>query len=194
MGFEQAEISAKLFGYHGSNDREIRIDRATRTLQIIEYEHHEVHAGSSFVCSDVQNVDTTTLQWMITTPDTEKWAHMVFDFQATGEMSILVTEGADRVGTNALAEINRDRNSATAATVAIHRAVSGGSTDGATTIFTNRMGATGVGGKVISGGGMRGNNEFILKQNTKYIVTVETFADIYVAAIFDWYEHTNKDA
>jgi len=167
-------------------------DNATNAIKTIAYEHHEIHGGSSFVVSDIQNVDTTNMVWMITTPNTTKWGHMLFAFDCTGEMSIVVTEGADRTGTNALTAINRDRNSLTAATVTAHRAVSGGTTDGATTIFSHRSGATGVASKTLTSGGLRGSNEFILAQNTKYIITVTTYANVWVTATFDWYEHTNK--
>lgn len=118
---------------------------------------------------------------------------MIFDFQCTGELLITITEGADRVGTNDLAEVNRRRvGTPTAATAAIHRAYTGGTTDGATTIEKKRIGATGVGSKTVSAGGNRGQNEFILKPNTKYIISAQTFANVYVTACFDWYEHTDN--
>ena len=171
----------------------IKIDSSTSTISTTSYEHHEIHAGSSFTTCDVQNVDTTTLKWMVTTPNTTKYAHMIFDFQCTGELLITITEGADRVGTNDLAEVNRRRvGTPTAATAAIHRAYTGGTTDGATTIEKKRIGATGVGSKTVSAGGNRGQNEFILKPNTKYIISAQTFANVYVTACFDWYEHTDN--
>jgi hypothetical protein len=185
-------IEGRLFGFNGTSWRRVRIDTSTRSLQAIDYAHHEVHSGSSFVVSDVQAVDTTTMQWMVTTPNTTKWAHMIFAFDCTGEVQIVITEGADRNGTNALVEINNNRNSATTATTVMHRAVSGGTTDGAVTIFSHRSGSTGVGSKTVSAGGGRAENEFVLKQNTKYIVTITTYAAVYVSAIFDFYEHTDK--
>lgn len=46
--------------------------------------------------------------------------------------------------------------------------------------------------RLISGRWGSGANEFILKPNTKYVVSVETFADVYVTFHLDYYEHTNK--
>jgi len=167
-------------------------DKNTGAIITVTYAHHEIHEGDAFIVSDVQNVDTTSVKWMVTTPDRKKWAHMLFSFECTGEIQIVVTEGADRTGTNLLASYNRDRNSSNKPWTRIHRAVSGGSTDGTTTLYSFRTGATGVASKTLSGGGARGINEYILKQNTKYIVTATTYANVYVSAIFDWYEHTNR--
>jgi len=172
---------------------EIRIDASTNTIQTIEYEHHEVHSGSSFVCSDLQNVDTTTFKWQVTTPDTTKYAHMVFDIDCTGEILVLITEGSDRTDGTALTELNRNRvGTPTAATVIVTHTPTSGSTDGATTLVNHRSGATGVGSKTVSAGSMRGSNEFVLKPNTKYVIAVTTYADVWASLDIDWYEHTDK--
>ena len=174
--------------------RGVRVDSSAHAIVSIEYDHHEVHEGSSFVVTDVQNVDSTSMQWMITTPNTTKYAHMIFDIHGTGELQAVLTEGADRTGTNALTVINRRRvGTPTAATVTVHRVVSGGATDGATTIFSLRAGATGGGNKTVSTGGHRGMNEYILKPDTKYIVTITTYANIYVSFHIVWYEHTDRN-
>ena len=172
--------------------RDVRIDTSTRAQTGITYEHHEIHAGSSYHCSDVQNVSTTTLQWMITTPDTDKEPHMIINAHCTGELLVVVTEGADKTGANALAEINHNRRSTNTAGVAVHREVSGGSTDGAITLFSKRTGSTGVGSKTISSSEAGHNEEWILGKNKKYIITVTTYANVYVSLDLDWYEHTAK--
>lgn len=166
------------------------IDASTNARIAIMYDHHEVHDGHSFTISDVQSVNTATIQWLITTADTTRYSHMIFEVICTGEMLIVVTEGADRNGTNALTEINRRRvGTPNVALTTIHRAVTGGTTDGAVTIGTRRVGSTGVGSKTVSAGESRGQVEFNLKPNTKYIVTVTTYAAVFVTAHFDWYEH-----
>ena len=171
-----------------------RVDNSTLSTTIIEYEHHEIHAGSSFHTSDVVSVDTTTVKWQVTTePNTLAYSHMIFSVECTGEMLLLVTEGSDRVDGTALAEINRNRvgTPKTAGTI-VTRTPTDGATDGATTILTTRVGSTGVGSKTLSGGGARGTNEFILKPNTKYVVSVTTYAAVYVSLELEWYEHTDK--
>ena len=180
-------------GYRSSDTtfQPLRLDQATNTIQIIDYPHHEVHAGTHFHCTDVQNVDTTTLYYMITTPNTTKWAHMLFGVECTGEMQVVVTEGADRTGTTALDAINSDRNSVTASGLVIHRGYTDGTTNGATTVFSERAGATGVASKTIATGDTGHGQEYILKQNTKYIIAVTTYANVYTSLALDWYEHTS---
>ena len=171
----------------------IKKDAITGANLDISYEHHEIHGGSSFVTSEVRQVDTTTFKWQITTPATTTYSHVIFDISCSGEMLFVVTEGSDRTDGTALTEINRRRvgTPAVAGTIVTHTPT-GGTTDGATQIFTSRTGATGVGSKTIEGGGTRGINEYILKPGTKYVLSVTTFASVYVSFIVDWYEHTES--
>jgi len=172
---------------------EIRIDASTNSLQTISYEHHEIHSGSSFVCVDLQSVSTATFKWQVTTPATLVYAHMIFDIDCTGEMTVLITEGSDKTDGTALAEINRNRvGTPAAATVIVTHTPTDGTTDGATVLVNHRSGATGVGSKTISGGGYRGGNEFVLKPSTKYVISVTTYAAVFVTLDIDWYEHTDK--
>lgn len=171
----------------------VAVDSSTHSLITMLYGHHEIHGGSSYTCSDVQNVDTTTLKWMVAVANTDKEPNLIFDIECTGEMTLLITEGADRAGGTAVAAINRNRRSTNTAETTITRTPAGGSTDGATTIKNLRTGATGVASKTIAAGGARGQNEFILKKNTKYIISVTTYADVWVSLNLDWYEHTPKN-
>ncbi len=166
------------------------IDVLSQALETITDEHHEIHQGHSYTVTDVQSVSTTTFKWQVTTPDTDRHAHMLFEVEGTGEISLVVTEGSDRDDGGALSEINRDRNSAETSDVIVTTTPVNGSTDGATTILSIRAGATGQGAKTVEGGGSRGQNEFILKQNTKYVIAVTTFAAIYVTLELNWYSHT----
>ena len=184
----------RMLGFNGTNWRNIGIDQVTRVLPVISYAHHEIHGGSAYVINDVQNINTTTVYWMITTPNTTVWAHMEFHFECTGEIYVLITEGADRTGTTALTPINRNRNSGNSATIAVHRGYSAGTTNGATTIYNHRAGATGAGVSGGQTGAARGINEYMLKQNTKYIIAVTTYANVYATVVLDWYEHTNQVA
>jgi len=153
--------------------------------------HYKIHEGSSFQVRDVQNINTTTQKWMITTPDSKTYAHILFNVFCTGEMSVLVTEGADRAGTTVLTPINRRRvGTPAAATVVVHRDVSGGATDGAIELEKVRVGATDKFSAAISE--HRDQNEYVLKPNTKYVMVITTYADVHVSLHLDWYEH--KDA
>lgn len=171
----------------------LALDSSTLAVSVIEHEHQEIHAGNSFHVSEVVAVDTTTQKWLITTPAAPREAHMVLSVVSTGEVALTVTEGADRTGVTPLTAINHDRNSGRAATMVIHRGISGGSTDGAVVVFAIRTGATGQASKTIAPGSGRAESEYILKQDTKYVVAAETFAaGVHVSLVLDWYEHTAK--
>ena len=174
--------------------RPVRVDSATHVLETIEYEHHEIHSGSSFTVSDTVACSTTTVLWLITTPNSTKYAHMIFNLSSTGEATFLVTEGADRTTGAALDEMNRNRvGTPTVATTTVLRGATGGSTNGATTLLNIRNGITNVGGKNIEGGALRSSNEWILKPNTKYVISITTYAAVYASILLNWYEHTNKN-
>jgi hypothetical protein len=169
------------------------LDETTGANLGVDYSHHEVHEGESYIAPDVQAVDTTTIKWQITTPDTTKWAHMIPDIACTSECLITITEGSDRIDGTSVPAINRDRNSSNVAGIVVTRTPTGGTTDGATTIFKKRLGTTGAGPFGASApGSSRGVQEYKLKQNTKYVVAVQTFAAAFVSADFNWYEHTDK--
>lgn len=170
--------------------KNLAIDAVAGALAVVDYAHHEIHDGHSFAINDVVAVSTTTQKWLVTTPNTAKECHAIIAVECTGEVLLTVTEGADRAGTTPLTAINRNRNSASSATTTVHRGISGGTTDGATTIMTVRSGATGAAARTIEGGGSRGLNEHVLKKNTKYVIAAETFAAVNVTLELDWYEHT----
>ena len=183
----------KIQGYNGTNWHPAIIDTNTRAITTINYAHHKIHSGSSFVCIDLQNVDTTTFKWQVTTPASTKYAHIIFDLDCTGEMTVLITEGSDRTDGTALTELNRNRvGTPTTATVIVPHTPTGGDTDGTVILMNHRSGATGVGSKTIAAGGARGGNEFILKPATKYVISVTTYADVWVSLDLDWYENTNQ--
>lgn len=178
----------------GGFKRFVALDKSTRALIGIGYAHHEIHGRSTYHVSDVQNLSTTTVYWMVTVANNLKLPHMLFNVNCTGEMLVTLTEGADRVGTNLLPSRNRQRHlSDDNSLTKIHRAYSAGSTNGAVTLFTRRAGSTGVASKTVAAGASRGDNEWPLNINTKYILAVTTYADVYVTVAFDWYEHSEKD-
>jgi hypothetical protein len=169
-----------------------RLDATTHAIEIIDYAHHEVHAGSSFYYHDVIALGNGAIQYyLITTPNTTSWAHFGCEVDYCDAAGITeIFEAGDRVGTTAQTVFNRDRNSLTAATVTVHKDISAGTTDG-TKIFYKRIGA----GKA-SGGNVGTAEERILKQNTKYLVklTNTSTSTNNTTVVFRWYEHTNKAA
>jgi len=175
----------------GDIPKSIRLDASTETMQVITYEHHEVHAGCHFFYTDSVSVNSDAAQnYLITTPDTTKWAHFVFDIDGLGVTDIKIYEGGDRVGTSGQTIFNSDRNSATSATTTIHKWTSTGSTDG-NLIYSYKSGSDTNQSRTTSQA--EHNEEIILKQNTKYLIVIaSTTNSNLINCHLSWYEHTNR--
>lgn len=165
-----------------------RLDASTHSWQVIDYEHHEIHSGSSFVvadCTDLGNGASREL--LIVTPNTAKWAHLLVKIITESEAHWYLYEDATTSsdGTG-LTEVNRNRNSATTATAVVTHTPT--LTGDGTLIYQEHYGS-GRG----NGGENRGESEFVLKQNAKYLVrlTNATTSANYVTIVLDWYEHTD---
>ena len=167
------------------------VDSATNALNTITYEHHEIHAGSSFTANyTVELGNGAVIDILVVTPNTTKWAHMVYSLICELETDFKFYEGPTTTndGTG-LTEFNRDRNSSTAATTVVsHTPTIAGGAEG-TLIRQKHFGS----GKA---DGAEGHDvhEFILKQNTKYLfrITNGTASNNWISFILNWYEHTNK--
>jgi len=126
---------------------------------------------------------------MINTPNSNVYSHLVFNLSCTGEATYLVTEGSDRNAGTSLNTLNRRRiGIPNVSTITVSRTPVGGSTDGVIIIFSKRLGITGTGSKSIEGADVKSTNEWILKPNTKYVISITTYASVYVTCQLDWYE------
>jgi hypothetical protein len=188
-----------------------RLDASTSSFQVIDYEHHEIHSGSSFTAhysNDVTNIGEMTCIGF-NTPNTTKWAHFVFEAATTQPSyialyenpSVDVDEGTD------LAVYNRNRNSATTSTLT---SIETAATANVLTSYTEAQAAganittatelirryLGAGQRVsASGGTARGDSEIVLDQNQQYILcAVALTADDNTQNLtLDWYEHTDAN-
>jgi hypothetical protein len=175
-----------------STAQPIRLDKATNTLQVLDYEHHEIHAGSHFVYYDYDaDVDTGAPKYYrITTPDTTKWAHMQFVLYSEGAGTWRLYENptVNAPGTTATV-FNNDRNSATTATLVV--AYDATSTADGTLI---KIWSTGSGttNPTRVGSESRSSVELVLKQNEDYFLKFTPDADNAKAKVsMHWYEHVN---
>jgi len=167
----------------------IKIDSATGAQMTVDYPHHEIHSGSAYYASDVQSISTTTYKWGITTPNTTKWLHMIFNAQGTGEMLLTVIEDpATYSGGSAWASINANRNSGNASGAVLLRGIT---STGGTTIYTVRTGDTAGGTGAHTSGEAGTRPELILRQNEQYVFQIQTFAATFGSLGLAWYEHTD---
>lgn len=170
--------------------RKLRSDASTHALNLIEYSHHEIHSGDHFYVKDYEDLGNgATYNILFVTPDTERWCHLFFDFWHELEMTFTITEGVttDADGT-AVAERNSNRNSTTEATVVVTHTPT--NPIGGVVIYSYQRGTAQKGG-----GEKRAEDEIVLRQNRKYLITAtNTVANSCMYDYhFRWYEHTDKD-
>jgi len=175
--------------------RELIIDKNTRALPIIDFNHHEIHDGTAFA-TGYYSVDldaASTLDLVIITPDTAEYSHLFWKVRSTLVTTLEIHEGITTQAPNndgtPIVRLNRDRNSATVASVtAFHTPSILGA---GTTIFSDSWGIS-TGGQVRVGGESNSTDEIILKRNTKYMFRVISGTnDNRVSITLYWYQHTN---
>jgi len=172
----------------------VPVDGVANAIQTIDYEHHETHDGNAYFAVRSGTVDTGgTVEVRIQTPDTTKWAHMVIAIDAaiaaTAEMFKPTTK-TDVVG-NRITPMNRNHNSANTSGLTICHTPAGA--ESGTAVLTQYLGAAATGGRVAVGGGAGSRGEFILDQNSSYLIRVTSRADgNSLSIILDWYEHTSR--
>jgi len=163
------------------------IESLTQALKIIDYPHHEIHGGNGYSLSYPITIPAANeVEIRIATPDTTKWAHMVWSFTNDSDFTVDVyetTTKTDVVG-NRLTPINANRNSANTSGLTICHTPAGAG-DG-NLIWSYAGGAN----KQVTT--EEGRHEFILKQNTAYLINLSGAQNDVAHLVFDWYEHTNK--
>ena len=172
------------------------IDSATNVLEVIEYEHHEIHSGSFYrihINKDVANAGTFNV--CFTTPNNTKWAHMIFAVDVEGQAQSELIESVTGTpttfsGGTALTPRNADRNSANTSGIT-NMVYDATITRGTPIVLDIRV----LGSGKSQGGEARSLNEWVLKQNTVYCFTVTNQAlgaTNEVNLDLEWYEHINK--
>jgi hypothetical protein len=171
-------------------------DNLVKALNVISYEHHEIHAESHYFIEDVADLalnNVFDVQW--TTPNTTKWEHFTFELNCESETMWYIYEGAVvNVAGTALTAINNNRNSSNTSDATIKSiqntslALANADTDvsGALELAHGIIGAGRSGGITIR------DREIILKQNTIYCMRAIASAAGYTNFLMEWYEHTNK--
>lgn len=167
------------------------LESETYAVKTIDYAHHEIHSGSSFFVWDRQDLSNgAVFDYTVITPNTTKWAHFVLEAVSESEMCVQMYEDPTlSANGTAMVEYNKNRNSSKTATTQVLYTPTVTSV-GTTVIFEDQWGS----GRKI-GGGSRGVEEWILKQDTKYLVrfTNLTTNANFLSVHFNWYEHSNKE-
>lgn len=152
----------------------------------IDFEHHQVHEGESYMVVDKQGtIGTGTVKYAMTVPvfaNPINCPHLIISFSVyDGAIEYALYETATFTGGTAKDVINRNRNSANVAAASVTAGVT--STNG-TFIKGDYLGA---GTK--SGADVRGAVEMVLKSNTIYrLDVIGLSANTRCFVHFDWYE------
>ena len=170
------------------------VDDAVNGIQMIDYAHHEAHEGNAYFAIQSGTISTGgTVEVRIQTPDTTTWAHMVISIDsalaATAQMWKPTTK--TDVSGNRITPMNRNNNSTNTSVLTICHTPAG--SESGTAVLTQYIGAAATGGRVAVGGGAASRGEFILDQNSSYLIRVTSRADNNSCSIIlDWYEHVNR--
>ena len=170
----------------------VRVDASTHSLQTISYEHHEIHSGSHYevrINKDVANGGDYNLAF--TTPDTTKWIHMIFGIDVEVEANVALYEAITSFGSGTpVTPYNNNRNSVNTSGLVDMESDTTAVAGTPTQLVQMVLGS----GKT-AGGGARGSSEFVLKQNTTYLLEIDNqaAASNEVNIFLNWYEHTAKN-
>lgn len=187
------KIQMKIAGidFDGSSNG---IDASTQSLQMLDYEHHEIHSGSHFFVCGFESEDTDgEINFAVTTPDTDKEPHMLFEIAGTSRTEIYVYEDAVVSAGTSTEPVNNNRRSATSSVVELLKdpaIVSGG-----TLIFSQSSGKEGATPSRASNIGItKRDREIILKKNstTRFRIVSKDDGNI-ISYCGEWYEHTPKN-
>lgn len=201
-------MTVPLIAKTSSGYRDVSLDLTTRSLQTMDYAHHEIHAGDHYsvtygvadIGAAITPADAITLTF--TTPNTTKWCHMIVAFNGVGGARCIFREGGTG-GVSASGTItckNSNRNSSSTSGILDIEAVptvgqmscdAGIDTGGTLLIDEYISGASTNQNKAGTTSAER--NEWILKQNTRYQVVLLSSATVSASIVLSWYEHTDTD-
>jgi len=167
----------------------------TGALAVIDYAHHEIHEGSTFLVSykspDANPIaDNATISYIITTHG--KYAHLLARGGCGGDAEAALYEGTTvTAGTGtAMTAFNKNRASAKAPTVGVRRDMT---VDTVGTLIENEFIPGGTGPQAVGGAGVS-RAEWVLAPNTIYMVRITNRAGNAQPAslAIEWYEESSN--
>lgn len=170
----------------------LRLDASTLGLMVIDYSHHEIHAGSSFhlqlSTDDLGGETGDHLHISFTTPDSDKFFHMVAQSYGAGQHLFEMREAptGGMAGGASMTPLNRNRNSSRVSSAI--NPVNGATVGTGGTLLSEEH----VGQGNSNEGRSRGTQEWMLKANTLYSFRLYDTTNIQAVLTLDWYEHTDK--
>ncbi len=162
----------------------LEIDSTSRTLVVLGEDQHHVHEQEAFWISDTSGGGSgDSLSMGITIPDTNIQYHMVISAKSNVAATYVLFEDAAFTGGTAITVKNRDRNSSDSSGVIIVKdpTITGHGTTLSIEIFDSGNKAGGISHEL---------NEFIAKNNTKYVAIVYfDAASAFGGLVIEFYGH-----
>lgn len=156
------------------------------SLVTLDLVHHRIHDGKAYFYEDVVALGNGAVQdYLITVTDGGVKSHFGYEITFNdGAGTMELYEATDKNGTTIQTVFNKFRDSGNTSNGTIHKGVSGGTTDG-TKICWRYIGS----GKT-SGASAGSSQEYILKENTKYILRLTNLTTLTNNLSIDllWYE------
>jgi hypothetical protein len=170
-----------------SAGRVLEFDNLFKAVLVIQTEHHEIHEGNHYsICdSDVFSI-SDEIEFVITTPDTAEWAHMLFRANSTAGFTLEIFEGTNTVvGGTPVTPTNNNRNSVNTSSLTVLQ-------DPTSLVTGSSILKFGGGNNQRSGIVNRGD-ELILKRNETYLFRIISLNNNNtISYCGDWYEHTGE--
>lgn len=175
-------LSAKIDLLQAELNQKTEPEDVQETIDIV---HEHIHHGESFTAFEVVSIAAGASRTIIINSNDTKSKHSFFNAYGAEELEIVSYEGVTTSNDGTpIPTLNRNRNSLSASLLTIFHTPTNLSTVGATIIRNRRIGTRTVGGE------SRMDNEFILKDNTKYAVVLTNRGNntYYLNWWYDWYE------
>lgn len=167
----------------------ITIDSATRAITTVAFEHHQIHDGLTFTVMEVTDLGNGGVrEVLVVSPNTTTWAHLVWEIEHELETSIqFYRDTTYTFNGTAIDSFNRHGNSPNVATTLVYH------TPTITNVGT-LIGMIQQGNGKKAGGSDRLANEFILKQDTAYLIRITnlTANNNLIFMKLNWYEYVSK--
>lgn len=166
-------------------------DPVTKSLVDIGHPHNQIHAGDKFVSSDVVTGigAGATKRYLLITPNTATRIHLLTVVSSAPGSVVTIFETPTITSNGSpLAKINQERNSPKLTTLSVFADPT--ITVNGTQLVTEEIGSGTAAGKFSgSTSGDRNELEFVLKQNTAYLITITALSpSTDVSTKFHWYE------
>jgi hypothetical protein len=169
------------------------VDKSTEAIYTVDYEHHEIHAGSHYMICGFTNLGANVTNQFSVATSAPKELHMSFAFKGTSKTEVYVYEGAEVTGGVSVVAINNNRNSTNLSTaVILSQSVM---TNAGTLIYSASSGAAGTTPSASDNlGFIERSREIIMKTNTTYLFrVVSRDTDNTISYCGEWYEHSPKN-